>query len=108
MTTSDVDTTEPTSATPAYGWFPQPTETDHHGRAWEHDWHQVAGRLLTHLDEDTTDSLDSTFTVPVDHYLDPQRWEREIEARIHSVRLANVDLVGAGDLHYADGRFTLH
>lgn len=35
-------------------------------------------------------------------------WEREIEARIHSVRLANVDLVGAGDLHYADGRFTLH
>jgi len=35
-------------------------------------------------------------------------WEREIEARIHSVRLANVDLVGAGDLHYADGRLTLH
>ena len=35
-------------------------------------------------------------------------WEREIEARIRSVRLANVDLVGAGDLHYADGRFTLH
>lgn len=84
MTTSDVDTTEPTSATPAYGRFPQPTETDHHGRAWEHDWHQVAGRLLTHLDEDTTDSLDSTFTVPVDHYLDPQRWEREIEALFHN------------------------
>ena len=35
-------------------------------------------------------------------------WEREIEARIHSVRLANADLVGAGEMHYADGRFTLH
>ena len=35
-------------------------------------------------------------------------WEREIEARIHSVRLANVDLVGAGDIRYADGRLTLH
>jgi uncharacterized protein Usg len=35
-------------------------------------------------------------------------WEREIEARIHSVRLANANLVGAGGVHYEDGRFTLH
>ncbi len=35
-------------------------------------------------------------------------WENEIEARIHSVRLANVDIIGAGDVRYANGRFTLH
>jgi len=35
-------------------------------------------------------------------------WEREIEARIHSVRLAAADLMSGGEMHYADGRFTLH
>ncbi len=78
MTTSE--TTHRPDAPPSYGRFPQPTESDHHGRPWEPDWHEVAGRLLTHLDENTTDSLGATFTVPVEHYLDPDRWEREIEA----------------------------
>jgi phenylpropionate dioxygenase-like ring-hydroxylating dioxygenase large terminal subunit len=72
-------TTEETTPQRSYPRFPQPTETDRHGTVWEHDWHRVAGRLLTHLDEDTTDSLPSTHTVPVDHYLDPDRWEREVE-----------------------------
>jgi uncharacterized protein Usg len=35
-------------------------------------------------------------------------WEHEIEAHIHSVCLANADLVGAGEILYADGRFNLH
>jgi hypothetical protein len=59
---------------PPYGRFPQPAERDHRATPWENDWHDVAGRLLTHLDEDTTDSLDDTFTVAVDDYLDPARW----------------------------------
>jgi phenylpropionate dioxygenase-like ring-hydroxylating dioxygenase large terminal subunit len=66
-------------ATVGYPRFGQPAEHDHHGRDWTHDWTQVAGRLLTHLDEDTTDSLDSAHTVRVDDYLDPQRWEREVD-----------------------------
>ena len=66
-------------AEPAYGRFPQPDEPDHRGRAWEPDWHEVAGRLLTHLDEDTTDSLPDVRTVPVEDYLDAGRWAREIE-----------------------------
>jgi phenylpropionate dioxygenase-like ring-hydroxylating dioxygenase large terminal subunit len=65
--------------TVGYPRFGQPTERDHHGRDWAHDWTEVAGRLLTHLDEDTTDSLDSAHTVRVDDYLDPQRWEREVD-----------------------------
>ena len=79
MTASET-TTPSAPSTPSYGRFPQPAESDHHGRPWEHDWHEVAGRLLTHLDENTTDSLDDTYRVPVDHYLDPQRWEREVDA----------------------------
>lgn len=64
---------------PAYGRFPQPTERDRHGTPWEHDWVDLVGRLLTHLDEDTTDSLEGTYTVSVEDYLDTERWEREIE-----------------------------
>jgi phenylpropionate dioxygenase-like ring-hydroxylating dioxygenase large terminal subunit len=81
MTTDELHDQNPASAAdlPSYGRFPQPTEHDHHGTTWENDWHQVAGRLLTHLDEDTTDSLDDTFTVSVDDYLDAGRWEREVE-----------------------------
>jgi phenylpropionate dioxygenase-like ring-hydroxylating dioxygenase large terminal subunit len=75
MTELDTRTTPP-----AYGRFPQPATTDRRGTRWEHDWHDVAGRLLTHLDENTTDSLPDTFTVPVDHYLDPDRWNREVDA----------------------------
>ena len=73
------DTDTRSSGAHAYGRFPQPSELDHHGRPWEPDWHQVAGRLLTHLDENTTDSLDGTMIVPVEHYLDPRRWEREVD-----------------------------
>ncbi|WP_420452306.1 aromatic ring-hydroxylating oxygenase subunit alpha [Ilumatobacter sp.] len=74
------EATPQSSDAPAYGRFPQPDEPDHRGRDWSPDWHEVAGRLLTHLDEDTTDSLPSTLTVPVDDYLDPLRWEREVES----------------------------
>jgi phenylpropionate dioxygenase-like ring-hydroxylating dioxygenase large terminal subunit len=83
MTLEDTPTRTPADP-PPYGRFPQPTEWDHHGTEWEHDWFEVAGRLLTHLDEDTTDSLDSTFSVSVDDYLDPQRWEREIDVLFRS------------------------
>jgi phenylpropionate dioxygenase-like ring-hydroxylating dioxygenase large terminal subunit len=72
-------TIEETSRDLAYPRFGQPTEHDHAGRPWEHDWHAVAGRLLTHLDEDTTDSVPGTHTVSVDDYLDPDRWEREVD-----------------------------
>ncbi|MFT4657987.1 MAG: phenylpropionate dioxygenase-like ring-hydroxylating dioxygenase large terminal subunit [Candidatus Aldehydirespiratoraceae bacterium] len=62
-----------------YTRFGQPTVHDRRGTDWSHDWHEVAGRLLTHLDENTTDSLDDTLTVPVADYLDPDRWEREVD-----------------------------
>jgi len=35
-------------------------------------------------------------------------WEREIEARIHSVRLASAGIVGAGEMRFVDGKLTLH
>jgi uncharacterized protein Usg len=35
-------------------------------------------------------------------------WEREIEARIHSVRLASAGIIGAGEMRFVDGKLTLH
>ena len=35
-------------------------------------------------------------------------WDREIEAHIHLVQLANAVLVGAGEMLYVDWRFSLH
>jgi uncharacterized protein Usg len=35
-------------------------------------------------------------------------WQREIDGRIHSVQVAAVDLVGPGELRFADDIFTLH
>jgi carnitine monooxygenase subunit len=69
----------PSTAVPSYGRFPQPTRLDRRGTAWTNDWNEVAGRLLTHLDEDTTDSLASTHTVAVDDYLSAERWQREVD-----------------------------
>jgi phenylpropionate dioxygenase-like ring-hydroxylating dioxygenase large terminal subunit len=77
-----------------YSRFGQPTEHDHAGKPWEQDWHDVAGRLLTHLDEDTTDSLPGTHTVPVGDYLDPERWEREVD-----VLFRNTPVVAALTAH---------
>jgi phenylpropionate dioxygenase-like ring-hydroxylating dioxygenase large terminal subunit len=45
----------------------------------ENDWGQIAERLLAHLADGTTDSADAPITVPVDHYLDAQRWAREVD-----------------------------
>ena len=66
-------------ATPSYGRFAQPTQHDQRGTVWQNDWREVAGRLLTHLDEETTDSLPSTHTVSVTDYLDRDRWQREVD-----------------------------
>ena len=82
MTTTDrAMTTDGAMAAdaPSYGRFPQPAPVDRRNEAYTDDWHQVAGRLLTHLDENTTDSLADTHTVAVDDYLDPERWEREVD-----------------------------
>jgi uncharacterized protein Usg len=35
-------------------------------------------------------------------------WDREIKAYIDSVRLANTELVGAGEMIYVDWRINLH
>ncbi|NBN63606.1 Usg family protein [Microvirga tunisiensis] len=35
-------------------------------------------------------------------------WEREIEALIHSVRVAHKDLIGPMDVRYAKGEFLIH
>jgi len=35
-------------------------------------------------------------------------WQREIEGRLHSVRLAHQDLVGPVDWRMVDGQFHLH
>ncbi|MFT4866390.1 MAG: hypothetical protein ACI8RE_002588, partial [Ilumatobacter sp.] len=67
-----------------YQRYGQPTEHDHAGQTWRHDWHEVAGRLLTHLDDGTTDSLPDVLTVSVDDYLDPERWQREVDVLFRS------------------------
>ena len=58
---------------------PDRTGIDHHGSDWSPDWHDVASRLLTHLEDDTTDSLADVHAVPVDDYLSTERWEREVD-----------------------------
>ncbi len=97
MTISDTDAR---SNTPSYGRFGQPSgQTDRRSTEWENDWHEVAGRLLTHLDEDTTDSLPSTHAVSVEDYLDVQRWEREVEVIFRNkpvVAALSAHLPGAG------------
>ncbi|CUB00508.1 usg protein [Pannonibacter indicus] len=35
-------------------------------------------------------------------------WEREIQAFIHTVRLAHQDLIGPRDVRYAKGEFLIH
>jgi len=40
----------------------------------------LAERLLDHVENNTTDSADSTYTVPVADYLDEDRWNTEMEA----------------------------
>jgi phenylpropionate dioxygenase-like ring-hydroxylating dioxygenase large terminal subunit len=54
--------------------------TDVRPHARPADLDELASRLLVHLDEGTTDSADSTMTVPVADYLDADRWAREVEA----------------------------
>ncbi|MFK8023789.1 MAG: aromatic ring-hydroxylating dioxygenase subunit alpha [Ilumatobacter sp.] len=79
MTATDDKVTDLETTGAAYTRYGQPLEHDHAGKPWKDDWHEVAGRLLTHLDENTTDSLDDTMTVEVTDYLDEERWEREVE-----------------------------
>lgn len=35
-------------------------------------------------------------------------WRRDIDAALHSVRVASVALIRPAELRYADGQFTLH
>lgn len=35
-------------------------------------------------------------------------WERQIEGRLHSVKIASAELITPGELRVADGMFTLH
>ena len=39
----------------------------------------LATRLLTHVDNGTTDSADDVKYIPVEHYVDPVRWQREMD-----------------------------
>lgn len=39
----------------------------------------LAARLLTHVDNGTTDSADNVKYIPVEHYVDPVRWQREMD-----------------------------
>ena len=39
----------------------------------------LAERLLAHVENGTTDSADSTYTVPVSDYLDEGRWDQEMD-----------------------------
>ena len=39
----------------------------------------LATRLLAHVDNGTTDSADDVRYIPVRNYLDPQRWQREMD-----------------------------
>jgi uncharacterized protein Usg len=36
-----------------------------------------------------------------------QHWQRNIDGRLHSVKIAAASVVGAGELRYADGQFVL-
>ena len=39
----------------------------------------LATRLLTHIDNGTTDSAEDVKYIPVEHYVDPVRWQREMD-----------------------------
>lgn len=39
----------------------------------------LARRLIAHVENGTTDSADAVKRIPVEHYLDPARWQREME-----------------------------
>jgi phenylpropionate dioxygenase-like ring-hydroxylating dioxygenase large terminal subunit len=74
-----VDATPKDQRHQRYQRYGQPTKHDHAGEPWQHDWHEVAGRLLTHLDDGTTDSLPDILSVSVNDYLDAERWQREVD-----------------------------
>ena len=39
----------------------------------------LAQRLIAHIENGTTDSADTVKQVPVENYLDPARWHREMD-----------------------------
>lgn len=59
----------------------------------------LAQRALAHLEAGTTDQAEDVLRVPVTEYLDPDRWQREIDLVFKRVPLAlalSVELPGAG------------
>ena len=59
----------------------------------------LAERLLAHHRSGTTDSAPDTMAMPVESYLDPRRWEREIDRIFRRVPLAlalSIELPGPG------------
>ncbi len=44
------------------------------------EYNAIAERIVAHHRNDTTDQADDILEVPVEHYTDPQRWHREVDA----------------------------
>ncbi|MEU9669156.1 aromatic ring-hydroxylating dioxygenase subunit alpha [Streptomyces bobili] len=65
----------------------------------------LAQRALAHLEAGTTDQAEDVLRVPVTEYLDPDRWQREIDLVFKRVPLAlalSVELPGAGSYKALD------
>ena len=78
------------------------------------DWRLTTAELLYHL-PDHPHLLQAFIWQKVDRapeFPELSRflafWKREIEAPLHSVRVASAALVRAAELKYANGVFTLH
>ncbi|MFJ4618060.1 aromatic ring-hydroxylating dioxygenase subunit alpha [Streptomyces sp. NPDC088812] len=59
----------------------------------------LAQRALVHLEAGTTDQADDVMQVPVEEYLDPERWRRELDTVFRRVPLAlalSAELPAAG------------
>jgi phenylpropionate dioxygenase-like ring-hydroxylating dioxygenase large terminal subunit len=62
-------------------------------------------RLITHLENGTTDSAENVKYVPVGHYLDPARWQREMDRifkRLPLLLAFSCEMRAAGDYKAMD------
>ena len=66
---------------------------------------EVGQRLLTHLANGTSDSAEGIVQLPVSNYLDPERWDREVQnifKRLPLMLAFSVELKQAGSYKAID------
>ena len=63
-------------------------------------YNKLAEKLLSHVENNTTDQVEGTLSVPTSAYTDPQRWEREMQLifkRLPLMLALSVELANPGD-----------